>query len=119
MPKLVVLITPQFEKGHEIAEAWQKNGAPGVTLTDGQGLFHLQETAQKSGVLPGLLSVLEILRSHPSNNIVLLSLVATPAVADKLIDIADQIIGGFSEPDNGLVFVVDVERVVGLRQWPD
>jgi hypothetical protein len=118
MSKLVVLITPQFEKGHEIAEAWQQNGAPGVTLTDGQGLFHLQEATRKSGGLPGILSTLEILRGLPSNNIVLLSIVANPAVADKLIDIADQIIGGFSEPDNGLVVVLDVERVVGLRQWP-
>ena len=116
MSKLVVLITSRLEEGYEIAEAWQQNGAPGVTLMDGHGLFHLQEATRKSGVLPGLLSMLEILRGLQINSIVLLSIVDTPAAVDKLIDIADQIIGGFSEPDNGIVFALDVERVVGLRQ---
>ena len=115
MPKLVVLITPQLEEGYEIAEAWQENGAPGVTLIDGYGLFRLQEATRKSEVLPGMLSMLEIVRSRQDNNIILLCIVDDPAMADTLIGIADSKLGGLPEPHNGIAFVVDVEKVVGLR----
>lgn len=116
MPKLIILITPQLEAGYEIAETWQENGAPGVTLIDGYGLFRLQEATRKSEVLPGILSMLEILRSRQNNNIILLSVVDTPAAVDRLVDIADQRLGGLPEPDNGIIFVLDVEKVIGLRQ---
>ena len=115
MPKLIVLITPQLEAGYEIAEAWQDNGAPGVTLIDGYGLFRLQEATKKSEVLPGMLSMLEILRSRQNNNLMLLSVVDNAAFADELIKTADRVLGGLPEPDNGIAFVLDVDKVVGLR----
>jgi hypothetical protein len=34
---------------------------------------------------------------------------------DKLIDVAQRTVGDLNEPDNGIIFVLDVERVVGLR----
>ena len=115
MPKLIVLITPQLEKGYEIAEEWQAHGAPGVTLIDGYGLFRLQETTKKSEVLPGMLSMLEIVRSRQNNNIMLLSVVDDSAVVDRLIETANQMLGGLPEPDNGIAFVLDVDKVVGMR----
>jgi hypothetical protein len=115
MPKLIVLITPQLEAGYEIAEEWQSHGAPGVTLIDGYGLFRLQEATKKSEVLPGMLSMLEIVRSRQNNNIILLSVVENLTVVDELIETADRMLGGLPEPDNGIVFVLDVDKVVGLR----
>ena len=71
MSKLIVLITPQLETGYDIAERWQAEGAPGITLIDGYGLYSLQEATKNTEVMPGMLSMFEIVRSQQNNNLIL------------------------------------------------
>jgi nitrogen regulatory protein PII len=114
MAKLVILITARGEEGHNIGEAWQKAGAPGVTLIDCYGLRRLQEASKSYEVLPGMLSMLQLLREREETSLIVLSAVEDEALVDRLIDATQAIIGDLREPNNGLAFVINVERAVGL-----
>jgi hypothetical protein len=116
MPKLVILITPLVEDGHSIGEAWQKAGATGVTFVESYGLRRLQEAAGSSEILPGMVSLFEMLRQRDENNLILFSVVADDAMVDLLVTAAEAIIGDIDQPDNGIVFTLNVERAKGITR---
>ena len=115
MAKLVVLITGQIEQSHAIGEAWQAAGAPGVTLIEGHGLRHLQEAWKHAEILPGAFSLQRILRDNDLSSVLILSLVDDDTLVDKLIAAAEQILGDMTAPNNGILFVIDVARLIGVQ----
>jgi nitrogen regulatory protein PII len=118
--KLVMLITAQVENGLEIAQSWQEAGAPGVTILRAHGLHALQ-TELKSGSVELPLMVTSmgtamaaILESLEELNQIILSVVEDETV-DKLITAANGVLGDLTEPNTGILFVLPLDRVVGLR----
>jgi hypothetical protein len=116
MPKLVVLITPLVESGHAVGEAWQEAGAPGVTFVESYGLRRLQEAAGAAEVLPGMMSMFELLRRRDENSVILFSVVADDAIIDRLISATEAVIGDIGQPDNGILFTLNVERAKGITR---
>ncbi len=114
MPKAVFLITSQTDKALEIAEAWQAAGAPGVTLLASYGLRRLQERS-RSLELPLFVSMASVLRDLEETSEIIFSIVEAPLV-DALIEAAGKVLGDLLLPNTGILFVIDVERVVGMRR---
>ncbi len=115
MQKLVILITSRIEDCHMVGEAWQTAGAPGVTLIESYGLRRLQEASKSLEVLPGAMSLLEILRDNDEiKSVTLLSVVGEQQV-DALVRATEDVLGDLHQPNTGVLFVIDVERAVGLR----
>lgn len=112
MAKLVVLITAQLDAAHRVGEAWTETGAPGVTFVESYGLHRLKGTSE---ILSGMLSMVEILRANDTSSVVVLSLVDDHGIVDALIRVTESILGDMEAPDNGIVFVLDVERALGIR----
>ncbi|MAS35831.1 MAG: hypothetical protein CL610_17610 [Anaerolineaceae bacterium] len=119
MAKLIVIITPLLDEAHQIAEAWQQVGAPGVTFIESYGIRRIQEASQSIEVLPGMMSMMEMLRDRDETSVTLLSLVKKPELVQTLIDTAQDIVGSFEREDNGILFVIDVETAIGLRPIED
>lgn len=117
MSKLIVMITPLLEEAHTVAERWQEAGAPGVTFIESYGLRQLNNASRSAEVLPGMISMMGILRSQNETSMILLCLVRDEAMVDKLLKVVEQVIGNLKGPDNGILFVIDVERAVGLRPY--
>ncbi|MGQ9889036.1 MAG: hypothetical protein ACUVSX_11175 [Aggregatilineales bacterium] len=114
MAKLIVLITARPEDGHRVAEAWQEAGAPGATLIEGFGLRRLQERARGMEVLPGMMSLAEILRQSESTSLIVLSVVEEDALIDRLLAATERILGDLGQPDAGVFFVVDLVGAWGV-----
>jgi hypothetical protein len=112
VPKLLVLITSHIEKALEVAEAWQAAGAPGVTLIDSHGLHRLQEKSE-SLELPLFVSMASVLRQLETTSQVILSVIEEHD-ADRMIKVTNDVLGDLHEPDTGIAFILDVERVFGL-----
>ena len=112
MAKLVVVITSHAEKWYDVAKAWEKRGAPGVTIIDSYGLFRLHQKATVELAMTTF-SLSGILRQLETTSRIIFS-VAPDALVDALVDAALEIVN-FDEPDMGIMFVLDVERIVGLR----
>jgi nitrogen regulatory protein PII len=115
MAKMVLLITPRVELVHDLGDAWEKAGAPGITFIEGYGLLRLKEATQASGVLPGMMSMFEILRSREQSNMTMFSVVEDESVVDRLIKVSHQILDNLERPNNGVIFVINVEQTVGVR----
>lgn len=115
MAKLVVLITAKTQDGHRIGEVWKAAGAPGVTFVESYGLRRLQESARSAEILAGTLSMLEILRSNEETSLIVLSVTNNDADAERIVQATEALLGDMNEPDNGIVFVIDVERALGVR----
>lgn len=116
MAKLLVLITPQIEKGHHIGQMWQEAGAPGVTFVEGYGLQQLRTAEESIEVLPGTTSMLEILRQSNIASLIVLSVVEDAALVERLINVVETVLGNLYDPNKGIVFTLDVERAVGIRR---
>jgi nitrogen regulatory protein PII len=117
MPKLVVMITPLLDEARSVAEGWQQAGAPGTTFIESYGLRQMKTASQSAEVLPGMISMIEILRDQSETSVTLLCLVRDAAMVDKLMDVVKRVIGDLNGPGNGILFVIDVERTVGLRPY--
>ncbi|WP_119068976.1 P-II family nitrogen regulator [Aggregatilinea lenta] len=112
MAKLVILITPQMEKGIAVAEAWEASGATGVTLIESYGLHHVREKS-RTKELPLFVSMVNVLRQVEETNQTILSVVSDELV-DALLDSACEVLGDLrTKPDTGVAFVIDVDRIFG------
>jgi hypothetical protein len=119
--KLVVLVTAKREAGLDIAQAWQQAGAPGVTIVPSHGLHALQEELKSGSVeLPRMMvsmgaAMAVILDEMEEHSMIILSLV-DDALVDPLIASTNQALGDLSSPDHGILFVVPVERAIGMSR---
>ena len=118
--KLVVLITAQVEEGLDIAQAWHEAGAPGITIVRSHGLHTLQQELKSGQVeLPRMIvsmgaAMAAILDNMEERGEIILSLVDDELV-DALIAAATVVLGDLNEPDNGILFVLPIERAIGVR----
>jgi hypothetical protein len=116
MYKLVILVTTDTANSLRIAERWQENGAPGVSIIDTHGVRGLQR--QKGHRAPELslaTSMASILNQMRETNVLLFSVV-DESLVDTLVKIAQDFVGDLTNPDTGILFVLDVERVISTDQ---
>lgn len=112
MAKVVVLVTTHVEKTLALAEAWQKAGAPGVTLVPSHGFRSLQERTRKLE-LPHFVNMATILKRVDETAQLLFSVVEDDQV-DALIQATRTVLGDPLTPRTGVGFVLDVDRVFGM-----
>ena len=117
MAKLVILITSRLEEVHAVGEAWKKAGAPGVTFIEGYGLRRLQEIRNSTEILPGVVSLLEILRDGEQTSMVILSLIEDDTLVPKLQHTTEGVLGDLHTPGSGIFFAIPVELAAGLRDY--
>jgi hypothetical protein len=112
MAKLVVLITTHVEKTLALAEAWQKAGAPGVTLVPSHGFRTLKERSRKLE-LPHFVNLATILKQVDDTTHMLLSVVDDNLV-ETLAQATRSVLRDPLTPKTGIGFVIDVDRVFGM-----
>jgi Nitrogen regulatory protein P-II len=113
MAKLVVLITTHVEKTLALAEAWQKAGAPGVTLVPSHGFRTLKERSRKLE-LPHFVNLATILKQVDDTTHMLLSVVDDNLV-EALAQATRSVLRDPLTPKTGIGFVIDVDRVFGME----
>lgn len=120
MPKLVFLITSQIDKSVSVAEAWEAAGASGITLIESFGLYHLRQRS-KDLELPLFVSMAQVMREIEQTNQTIFTIVDEDLV-DTLVDVTCKALGvrSLNEPEAGVLFVLDVERTIGVKtRWDD
>ena len=113
MAKLVVVVTTRVEKTLALAQAWQKAGAPGVTLVPSHGFRTLQERTRKLE-LPHFVNLATILKQVDDTTQMLFSVVDDQLV-DALVQATRAVLPDPLTPKTGIGFVIDVDRVFGME----
>ena len=119
--KLVILITSAIKNGLDVAQSWQDAGAPGVSIIRTHGLYSLQQEVKKGDVeLPRMVVSMASAMAHILDGVEERGEMVLSLVEDRLVDVligkANEVLGDLTEPDNGILFVVDVERAIGIRR---
>ena len=114
MSSLVVLVLYNLSHFEEVLAAWHDAGATTVTILEGMGTRAPEEQARRAD-LPILPTIRDLLQADDAPRRIIFSVVPDDLV-DAVVDATERIVGDLSEPQNGILFVLPVARVVGLRK---
>ena len=116
MPKLIVTILTNLQTCHDVIHLWEELGVPGATILDSIGMRHLQERHAQRDDLPLIPSLRSILEQEEFDHRTIFSVVPDEFDVDDLIHRTEGLVGDFEAPHTGLIFVMPVLQVRGLRR---
>jgi nitrogen regulatory protein P-II 1 len=116
VPKLIVAIVTEMQVCHDVIRVWEEAGVPGATILDSLGMRHLQERQAQRDDLPLMPSLRAMLEQEEFNHRTVFSVVPDEFDVEDLIRRTEELVGDFEAPHTGLLFVVPVLTVRGLRR---
>jgi nitrogen regulatory protein PII len=116
MPKLIVAILTNLQTCHDVIHLWEELGVPGATILDSIGMRHLKERHAHRDDLPLIPSLRSILEQEEFDHHTVFSVVPDALDVDDLIRHTEELVGDFEAEHTGLIFVMPVLQVRGLRR---
>jgi nitrogen regulatory protein P-II 1 len=113
MSYLVVLIVDDIDNCPAILNAWEGAGALGVTILASTGLGRIRRAALRDD-MPLIPSLQDLIEGEEVHHRTLFSVVDSQELVDKMVAIAQHIIGDLENPHTGFLFVVPISQVYGL-----
>ena len=122
MAYLVVLVLDDPDLCGDVLDAWEAAGAPGVTILDSSGLGRVRRAGIRDDV-PLMPSLSNLLRREEDHHRTLFSIVEGKSQVEAIVQATRAVVGELDQENTGLLFVVPVSQVYGLRQreggWTD
>lgn len=115
MAYLVVLVLDDIDQCSPILEAWEEAGVRGITILESSGIGRVRRATMRDD-LPLMPSLLNLMRSKESHHRTLFSVVETQERVQALVQAAKSVVGDFSQPHTGVLFVVELHQVYGLNK---
>ena len=113
MSYMVVLVVNDVDDCPEIMDAWEAAGVLGITIFSSTGLGHVRKAGLRDD-FPIMPSLQDILDSEEVHHRTLMSVVDSQELVDKLVAIAQDILGDLDEPHTGFLFVLPVLQAYGM-----
>ncbi|MBN2364676.1 MAG: hypothetical protein EH225_00875 [Calditrichaeota bacterium] len=108
--KLLVFILNKEEHLEEILEAFLELNIKGATILDSVGMGSI--LARDIPIFAGFKNLLQ--GSRTANKTILT--VLPDRLVESAVKAVEQIVGSLEDPGNGLMFVLDIEKVFGLSK---
>ncbi len=118
MPKLVVAVLTDLQVCRDAIHLWEELGVPGATILDSMGMRNLQDGRAQRDDLPLMPSLRSLLEQGEFNHRTVFTTVPDEFDVDNLIHRTEELVGDFEAPHTGLLFVMPVLQVRGLRSHP-
>ncbi|MBN1429273.1 MAG: hypothetical protein JXB07_12940 [Anaerolineae bacterium] len=116
MSDLVVFVLDDPQKCDLVLQAWIDQGVKGTTILQSTGLARQAKSQRMRDDLPLFPGLDSLLRSHEESHRTLLAVLPDGFDIDALVAATESIIGALDEPNTGILFVVPVKQVWGLRR---
>jgi nitrogen regulatory protein PII len=113
MNYLVVLIVNEIDDCPAVLDAWEAAGVLGVSILASTGLGRMRRAGLRDD-MPLMPSLQDLFESEEVHHRTLLSVVDSQELVDKMVAIAQQVIGNLEDPHTGFLFVVPVIQAYGL-----
>lgn len=117
MAQLLVFVLDNMEQCPSVLDAWEGAGVTGVTILESTGLNRVRQGIRDD--FPLMPSLRSMLAGRETHHRTLFSVVEDEAVLERAIEATQRVVGDLSEPYTGLLFVVPVDRVLGLKSSAD
>jgi hypothetical protein len=115
--KLILFVLHDPEKLRDLLDAWKEAGVGGATVLFSTGLGRIDQTGMLRDDLPLMPSLEDFLPKLERLSRTVFSMIDDEAVVEQVIAATQQVVGDLNEPDRGLLMVLPVERVFGLRRF--
>lgn len=114
----VMLVLHDVSRLHEVMLAWEEAGVGGVTViaTSGLGRIRNSTTALRED-LPLIPNLSDLLNGQHEEmfNRTMFSIVEGDALVDRIVKATESVLGDLNKPRNGIIAVLPIARVHGLR----
>ena len=113
----VVLVLHEVEKLEDVLAAWEEAGVSGVTIVVSSGLGRIRTKAilrEDLPLIPSLNSLLDGQHEELLNR-TMFTICEGDALVDRIVEATERVLGDMSKPRNGIIAVMPIARVHGLR----
>ena len=107
--KLLILILNKVEKLEEVLEGFIEIGVTGATIIESVGMGHI--LSEEVPIFAGLRFMFAGAKPH---NKTILSVIKEEK-EEEAINILKKILGDLNDPGTGIVFMISLDRVEGLK----
>jgi nitrogen regulatory protein PII len=114
---LILFVLHDPEKLRELLDAWKAAGVSGATVLFSTGLGRLHRSSALSDDLPLMPSLEDFLPKVDRLSRTIFTLVDDQAVVDQVVAATERVVGDLNLPDRGLLMVLPVTKVFGLRKY--
>jgi nitrogen regulatory protein PII len=114
MYQMVLLIVSNSEQCPDVLDAWEATGVGGVTILDSTGLGKVRQAAIRDDV-PLMPSLARLFQQNEVRHRTIFAVVDSDEMVNRLIEVTEKQLGNLNNPDNGVMFVLPVARVVGFE----
>jgi nitrogen regulatory protein P-II 1 len=114
--KLILFVLHDPEKLRELLDAWKEAGVSGATVLFSTGLGRIDQADTLREDLPLMPSLEDFLPKVERLSRTVFTMIDDETVVDKVIAATQQVVGDLNEPDRGLLIVLPVVQVYGLRK---
>lgn len=114
MYHMVILVVNNLEQCPDVLDAWEAAEVPGITILESTGMGNIRQAGLRDDV-PLMPNLSDLFRSKEHRHRTLFTVVEGEEKVDEIIAISRKILGDLDQPDNGVLFVLPVSRVVGLH----
>jgi nitrogen regulatory protein PII len=114
MYQLVLLIVSHSEQCPGVLDAWEAEGVGGITILDSTGLGKVRQAAIRDDI-PLMPSLNRLFQHQEVRHRTIFAVVDSDEMVDRLIAATEKQLGNLNNPDNGVMFVLPVSRVVGFE----
>jgi nitrogen regulatory protein P-II 1 len=113
MSYLVVLIVNDIDKCQDILDAWENVGVLGVTIFASTGLGRVRRAGLRDD-LPLMPSLEDLFSGEEEQSRTFMSVVDSQEIVDKMVALAQLILGNLENPHTGFLFVLPVIQAFGM-----
>ena len=113
--KLILFVLHDPEKLRQLLDAWTEAGISGATVLYSTGLGRLKQAEALRDDLPLMPSLEDFLPKAERLSRTVFSMIDDEAVVERVVAATQRVVGDLNEPDRGLLMVLPVAQVYGLR----
>lgn len=113
MYQMVLLIVAKLDQCPTILDAWEAAGVGGITILESTGLGRVRQASIRDDI-PLMPSLSRLFQNREVRHRTIFTVVDSDEMVDKLIEVTENQLGDLNNPDNGVMFVLPVSRVVGF-----
>jgi nitrogen regulatory protein P-II 1 len=114
--KLILFVLHDPEKLKDLLNAWKEAGASGATVLFSTGMGRIHQMDALRDDLPLMPSLEDFLPTFETLSRTLFTMIEDEAVVEQVVAATQRVVGDLCEPGRGLLMILPVERVLGLRK---
>jgi nitrogen regulatory protein PII len=104
----------------EVLDAWDEAGVTGVTVLPSTGMGRIIKYGALREDIPIIPSLQALIKEHEEIlNRTLFSIVESEEVVQRIVENTEKVVGPLSDPNTGILAVLPVLKVYGLRNRED